>query len=262
MKKYNYFLTALVVSLLTLSACGNTNEKKETDSSLEKGLVLTAASEADFDETANSIDDLTDASDFVAEVKVTRTDAYVYPDTDMIYTIITPEILTLYKGSYQGENLHLCGGHMSYAEYYSAPIFQEENWHTFDTSAYTKDELKQAQVYWNWCNNYVPSEGDTLLFFGIRDENGDYQMTYSYQGMFRLEGDRWTNQALIVNKNGWQEPLAADLLSLSGAEAAAPDDADTFTSDGITYNKPQSTYDTVVSVPKETLAALIDETCA
>lgn len=256
MKKcYSVFL-AFAFCLPLLSACADSTVEESNSS--KKGLVLTATTHADFDELAYTLGELEEESDFIAEIKVTETSTYVYPDTDSIHTLLTPEIVEIYKGSYNNEKLDLCGGYMNYADYYSAPIFQEEEeWNTFNTSAYTEEELTTAQVYWDFCNNYVPEVGDTLIFFGKRDANGNYYVTNDYQGMFRLDGDNWTNQALIVNDNDWQEPLVTDLLSLSGAETVESDEIVTFTRDGITYDKPQSTYETMLSIPTDTLIAAI-----
>ena len=251
MKKYGFSLLALASCAALLSGCGeNANSTAEGSTASKEGVVLLASSEAEFAETADTLQELAASSDFIAKVKVTEADAYVYPNTDAINTKITPEILELYKGTYDGEALDLCGGYMRYSDYYSAPIFQEEGWNTPDTSAYTEEELKTAQIYWDWCNNYVPAVGDTILFFGKESDNNTYTLTNSYQGLFRLAEGNWINQALEA---GGADALANDLLTLSGAAAVADTPTVTFTCDGITYTKQKANHEAVVSIPEETL---------
>lgn len=221
------------------------------------GLVLTATTTSDYAELAYNVEELTEKSDFIAKVQVQETSGYVYPDSDMIYTQITPEVLEIYKGDYNEEKLELRGGYMTYADYHSAPIFQEEDVTSFDTSKYTEKELETAMIYYNVADNYIPQTGDTLLYFGVRSDNGNYQTTYDYQGLFCLKDGAWTNQALTVDGD-WQEPLATDLLTLSGAAAVdAGQQAVTQTIDGITYTYSKSNHETMVAVPNKALIAAI-----
>ena len=276
MKRNNYILITSTLCLSILSGCvgqaasteqpangwreGHTiHATADQTASTEQpanGVIMTIPSpKVEFVDSADSLDELIAASDLIAEITVAETDFRISSTSKQIYTKITPEIKKVYKGSFEDAVLELTGGYADYTTYTDAVSYELDSEHT-------EGERKSALVYADWCNTYIPTVGDTLLFFGKYTNDDTYTLTNGYQGMFRLEGDRWTNQALIIDDKGWQEPLATDLLSLSGAEAAAPDDADTFTSDGITYSKPQSTYETEVSVPTETLAALIDETCA
>lgn len=259
MKQKHTIILTSVLCISLLSGCGNATATDSKSSAEKEGVVLTASSEADFTELASTLDELIASSDFIAKVKVTETSAYVYPETDMIDTLITPEILEIYKGSYNGEKLELCGGYMSYKDYYSAPVFQgEDAWHTFDASAYTEEELETAQVYWDWCNSYVPVADDTIIFFGNLLDTGNYYLTNGYQGLFRLNGDSWTNQA-IANDDSYQDPLADDLLSLSGAESVSCDTATTFRQNEITYTLPKSAYDSVIAIPEDTLTTRISD---
>ncbi len=66
--------------------------------------------------------------------------------------------------------------------------------------------------------NYIPEIGDKLIFFGIRDRNNEtenYYVTYSNQGIFLCDNNGTiSNQALLVDDNGFTEPLAKDLTKL------------------------------------------------
>ena len=83
-------------------------------------------------------------------------------------------------------------------------------------------------------------------------------LTNAYQGLFRLEGENWTNQALVTGTASQQEPLVTDLLTLSGASTAdCPDTGMTQTIDAVTYTYPKSDYDTMVSIPESSLITAI-----
>lgn len=253
-------LAYLLVPALCLGALAGCGEAQQTDSTADTktGVMLCEKTDADFSKCADSLEKLVAHSDFIAELKVTAADAYVYPDSDIISTAITPEILTLYKGSYNGEQLHMSGGIISYQEYCSALVFQQEGIPQWDLSSqYSADELASARIYSDFCGNYVPQVGDTLLFFGVKDDQGGYYVTHDYQGLFRLDEGNWTNQALEIQAD-WQEPLATDLLTLSGAALTDTPAPNTYTFDEIRYEAPRSENTSALSIPQTALQNTID----
>ncbi len=260
MKNYRTLALASTLCFALLStACGSSNTTDSSSKTADNGVVLTAKSDADLVHQASTLQELIDDSDFIAKVKVTKVTSSVYQDTDSVLTSITPEILELYKGTYQGETLDMYGGYISYSDYQSAPIFQEDGAsQPFDVSSYSEKEIDTAQVYWDWCNVYIPTADDTILYFGKQSDDNSFMLTNAYQGLFRLEGGNWTNQALVTGTASQQEPLVTDLLTLSGASTAdCPDTGMTQTIDAVTYTYPKSDYDTMVSIPESSLITAI-----
>lgn len=105
----------------------------------------------------------------------------------MIYTNLTPEIINIYKGSFNNELLTVSGGYMNYKKYANSPEIIKEFGHALDTSEYSEKELETAEIYYDLYGNYIPEIGDKLIFFGIRDRNNEtenYYVTYSNQGIF------------------------------------------------------------------------------
>lgn len=259
-KKHFAVLTfALCFSLLS-TACGTSKNSTESTQT-QKGLVLTVSSTADFVDQATTLQELIDSSDIVAKVNVQKVDSCVYKGTDSVVTSITPEILEIYKGTYNGETFDMYGGYISCAEYQNAPIFQEnDDALPFDTSSYSESEINNAQLYWDWCNVYIPSAGDTLLYFGKVSDNNNFFLTNAYQGLFHLEDGNWTNQALITGSQTQQEMLVTDLLNISGSSAVeSPQTGISKTIDAITYTYPGSDYDTMISIPESALTEAIQK---
>ena len=105
-KKHFAVLTfALCFSLLS-TACGTSKNSTESTQT-QKGLVLTVSSTADFVDQATTLQELIDSSDIVAKVNVQKVDSCVYKGTDSVVTSITPEILEIYKGTYNGETFDM-----------------------------------------------------------------------------------------------------------------------------------------------------------
>lgn len=259
MKKAFVFCMAVLSGAALLAGCGASGESAASPENT--GVLLTAKTTSDLEEVAYTLTDLVEASDFIATVQVAETHEYVYPDTTYIQTQITPQVLTVYKGTYNGEFLEIEGGCMDYNDYTSAPIFQQESIQTFDVSSYSVEELDTARVYEARNNGYVPQAGDTLLFFGKQADADTYYVTYGYQGVFVLQDGSWYNPGLVVEENDWQEPLVTDLLTRSGAAVVESPAASVQTIGERIYTLPSSDYDTILIIPEETLlTAILEET--
>lgn len=230
--KINRIFTAglLICSLLLSAGCGSDSTADISDSQAvqkaEHNVVNVAKSYADYAELADTLEELISESDFIAEVKVTDTSSYIWPDTDMIYTLLTPEVINVYKGTYNNELLNVGGGYMNYKEYANSPEVIKDFGRALDTSQYTEEELKTAEIYYDLCGNYIPEVGDKLIYFGIRDRNGDtdnYFITYTFQGLFLCNGDSVSNHGLEINgSGGFTEPLAKDLMQkFSGTQTSS-----------------------------------------
>lgn len=123
-----------------------------------------------------------------------------------------------------------------------------------------RTKINNAQLYWDWCNVYIPSAGDTLLYFGKVSDNNNFFLTNAYQGLFHLEDGNWTNQALITGSQTQQELLVTDLLNISGSSAVeSPQTGISKTIDAITYTYPGSDYDTMISIPESALTEAIQK---
>ena len=66
MKKHSCVLLASILCLSSFSACG---EQKVPEENTKEGIVLTATSEADFVELADTLEELAMSSDFIAKIK-------------------------------------------------------------------------------------------------------------------------------------------------------------------------------------------------
>lgn len=217
----------LPLSLL-LTACGGTEAAEQAEvttdgADVQHNVIFTAKSMPDYAHIAGSVAELAEDSDFIAEIKVKNIASYVYPHSDEIHTQVTPEIIQLYKGSYQDQPLDVYGGYMDYTDYVDQAFSSQYD--TLHVDGLTEEELQSGEVYYNLCNCHIPEIGDTLLFFGTISEDGSQiAVTNTYQGLFLCDGDTLTNPALIVeNSSGWQEPLVQDILQqCSDVTIAAP----------------------------------------
>lgn len=254
MKRIAFFVLPITITTALLLGCSN-----NTTQSARKGIVFNASSQADFNELASTLNDLENKSIFIAKVSVEEAHSYVYPNSDDIYTQITPNVLEIYKGSYNNEKLELYGGEMLYTDYYNALSDEDKEMNSFDTSKYSQNEIDSARVYWNFCNLYVPQVGDTLLYFGVRSDDGNYYVSYDYQGVFLLQDGNYVNQALIVDQNNWQEPLVTDLLSLTETKIVDSTENLVRTIDNVEYTYHQDSYSTMVAIPENTLIRAIQE---
>lgn len=221
MKRLSLFLSALgCLSLILSSGCENNTKTAKTESSqgenvqsIEHNVINSLSADAELVKTAQSFEELADASDFIAEVKITDTSSFVPEGTIKICTEMTPEIIKTYKGEYNGNSLIITGGYMNCREYAMSEEFFSMPKNPMDVSKFTEEELETGEIYFNWLNNYIPDPGDTLIFFGCEATDGNYYVTYDYQGIFLGENDTISNQALVMNDNsGYTEPLVKDLM--------------------------------------------------
>lgn len=207
-------ILSLPVICALITGCASSEENQSCSVSREDRIVHTISANADFAEFAYTLDELKNASDFIAEVKIVETEAFLKDEQSVIFTEMTPEVIKIYKGEYNGESLVMGGGYMDCLQYADAEFFRAAD----INMEYTDEELENGLVYYDWCNNYVPEVGDNLIFFGVLDDDGNYAVTYSYQGIFLCEGENVSCQALSVERDGWTEPLAEDLFDKFGSE--------------------------------------------
>lgn len=209
MKKLKLIASILACTIIC-SGCSNVSAEQESSKSENPrdNVVMVNKVEPDMVECAYSLEELYNKADFIAEVEVKSAETKLFGSIE--YTLITPEITTLYKGSYNGEILKLRGGYMKFDEY-ATGIKESIGINLSD------DEKNNGYIYINWCNNYIPEENDKILFFGNTDERevfeGMYSKTYGSQGLFLIDEENNTliNHSLCINQT-FAEPLAQDLI--------------------------------------------------
>lgn len=217
-KKIIFIYTIATSAILMLNGCNDNNssnsavEKTTKNQSVKHNVVKVIESSGDMYKSAKTFEELVDDSEFIAEVKITETTSSISTMGNMIYTNLTPEIITLYKGTYSGEKLSMYGGYMNVKEYYSSDISKAALKDNSSQTDCSEKELESQEIYQNWFNSYIPDVGDTAIFFGNLAKDGTYRITYEYQGMFKCEGNDVSNQALVINdKSGFTENLVKDL---------------------------------------------------
>ena len=80
----------------------------------------------------------------------------------MIYTNLTPEIINIYKGSFNNELLTVSGGYMNYKKYANSPEIIKEFGHALDTSEYSEKELETAEIYYDLPVIIVATKADKI----------------------------------------------------------------------------------------------------
>lgn len=234
--KRTTLITLIIMSLLIAVGCGDRETAENVQSSVmttetayttentaanvsqespKHNIVKTMSGESDYAELAHSLDELINASDIIAEAEVAETSSYVPDDSIMIYTSLKLENVKCFKGEYDGSALDVDGGYMKLKDYKGSKGVHEvmgdvnsEN----ALSARLTDEEPEQEIYYNCDNIYTPEAGDRILFFGQKNDNGKYYITYSYQGLFVLKDNVWQNQALQLEHLNFTEPLVKDII--------------------------------------------------
>lgn len=239
MKKFSFGLSIITCfSLLSMAGCN-----KEESSTAEKTSVIPPVSIEDCEfskipspsiewaELPKTLEELIEESDFVAEIEVADKITEL-GSGERMYSDITPNIKKVYKGSYNGNIIRITDGYMDYDSYI----------HGNDYVLSADENYKETKyVYSSWYNNYIPEIGDTLIFFGI-EADGGYYASPSYQGLFRCEGDKVSNQAL-----GLTEFLTKSLMNDFPNAEIVP----------CTYRL--SSNPEVLSIPKKDFVSKIDD---
>ncbi len=217
MRSQRYFAAAAAFCLALLAGCGG-ETGSTAERSVQEGKSLQSRTIVDMADEADTLQKLAEQADWIAKIQV---ESLSTVERDTAHTQIVPKVLETYKGSYDGQTLDISGGILPYAE---TKAYQSTDRHE------SGDET--ALFYACWSENYVPQEGDVLLFFGDTQNSANtYYELYSYQGMFLLEDGSYTNQALRTGTH----KLADDLQKLQGAAAADIPETFTRTENGFRY---------------------------
>ena len=196
-----------------VSLSSDSNNQTETASKQKHNVVRYVSSEAELADYAKSLDELIKSSELIVEAKVVATKSFVEKDSVIISTSMTPEIINIYKGEYNGEPLVVGGGYMKCKDYAEIDKFKDQELpNPLDKSTFTDKEL-EGEIYFNWMNNYTPEPGDRIIYFGSKSPlDGSYHVKNCYQGLFVCHGDTVENQAIEVGDNdGYVEPFAENI---------------------------------------------------
>ena len=221
MKRYPLILFCLW-SICLLQGCGGTSSAADADAAHEPFIALSVRTEPDLAHAAYTVEELYADSDVVVEgvVKsVSGTNDTLYY-SGMVYTQMQIEPIAVYKGQYENETLWMCGGTMPLSTY----VLNLEPDHPDKTVSYSAEEWEYGMVSQQFANNSAPQAGDRILFFGARDENdaNAFRNTNVTQGIYLCDDETLSTSALLVDENGFTEPLAKDILARCGGTVAAP----------------------------------------
>lgn len=224
MSKKIYPVLGIVLCFLACSGCDMKNAKSnKTEHTTGNGMPIVAELTGSFQLAyeAESLQQLYDDSDFVAEINVTDTEAVLMDDHAFIGTYFTAEIISSYKGEYHGERFYSDGGYMNLGEYLEKTGRSSEN------SEFTDEEKSNGCVYFNCMDSHVPETGDTLIFFGkYSEELGVIYATSTGQSIYCCDEENISISFQNTSNNAMPS-LAVDLLKNPDAAAESEQDVTT-----------------------------------
>ena len=133
-------IIALIAAVMCMPAAGCQNTDSAANTAEQQ--VILVQGEALWAESANTFDELYAASDLVMEITVADTEAvYVI---DSVETLITPEVVKVWKGDWQGEQLFVFGGDIS-AQDFKNTASENDRVHL---SGYSEEQLAESVVQW------------------------------------------------------------------------------------------------------------------
>lgn len=188
----------------------------QSETALSEPLVVNIGCIPEFAHTADTMEELCADSDVIVEGVVTVSEGALFRSSDIVYTRLQIEPLTVYKGEYHGETLQSHGGIMNLGAYCAAL--------GKTVLPYTTQELQTGIVHYEWVNNFAPQVGDHILFFGqydALDPNAIWN-TNTTQGLYCCDDETIYTTALHINENGWTEPLAEDMIARCEGTVTAP----------------------------------------
>lgn len=198
------YVAAFLCGLLTavLSACA--------DAESEASSVWQVSGNGDRNAAAFTLEELYAHSDLILRFTAGAVTHTVPPGTDRVMTVMQPQDVTAYKGSYQNEPLYTPGGIMPMQEY--TKLLGSIGLQGPDTSA------EWAEYHWE--NAPIIRQGDDVIYFGEYSPDGDgtVSSTYFTQGTFLLHGG-----VISVTKEQIDEPLFDDFSARFGTSVSAED---------------------------------------
>ena len=211
-------IIAAAALMLALTGCA-----QETQALPDEGraIVLDRQIEGDSDYLIASVEQLCKDADLVAAVTVTETTAEPLAGTLLLKTTAVYTDATVYKGASDADRFTTYGGTMPLKDYLA--LHPE-----LDSSAYSKDELKNGLARISRTKAHIPESGDRILFFAeYNAEQGRWE-TLGEEAVFLIDGENAVLEGLAVGTDGWTPPIAEDLMQY-GAEKTQTDNSLTVT---------------------------------
>ena len=201
------FLTVFCILLLT--GCGSATTAQTAAPPIEEQQAATTTTDAATEQTATALteplrigtyaipfycqmaenaDDLAAYSNVILEITVSEAEGF--REGDLVATAVTPEIIAVHKGDYQGENIYFMGGEMNLKEFYDSSTRSEK---AALASSATDEEMQTGIYYYSrkGCPQIQP--GERYLFFGTYIESGDYAgqllPLFEVDGFFACDDD-------------------------------------------------------------------------
>lgn len=192
----------------TVKADGVIEEKMESETTdvSNREIAFEVVSNFDYNALAMNFSELVSASDLIVKIKVLDTKPFIN-DEGMIQTEISPEILEIYKGTYEGQKLYVNGGEMPYEEYSNNETIKKlvaghEN-------PNGDEDNSGKYVRQNVDNQYIFHSGDEYIFFASkRGDSGLFFSQYAYQGTFKISDGVVENAAIT------DEPLQDNISQI------------------------------------------------
>ena len=223
--KRNCFTIIFVLALMSFFSCGAEKSEPEEGTTLEnkgeKNIVLALKNEAELEKCAYTFEELRDNVDFIAEADIVEAIPVIYEGLPYVNTELTPEIIDIYKGEYNGEKLVLIGGVISNKEY---SVIAENN-----NISFTDEELDTGYVSDEWFDMDYPEAGDKVIFFGNYSDDGRIYAAYDYQGLFTVDDGSVSISSLTADETGWYEDIAHDLEDNYNAKIELNESGETVT---------------------------------
>lgn len=197
-------LLALPVCGMLLCSCGTsgvammqtTQTPITEESSAAEPEIIRIEGEALFYAAAESVEELYDLAEVVLEFNSGEISTTAI--NDGVYTVITPQDVTVYKGDYDGSQLVAVGGAMNLKTYLDNVSALEQSY--FETFT---EERKENTVIESVTSGCILIESDTrYLFFGAKSDPeryGDmYSPVYTHQGYYVCDDSCiWLEQDMV-----------------------------------------------------------------
>ena len=200
MKKRNYAVLLCGLLMSGLSACADTGPKEPS--------VVRASGSGDRNAAAFTLEELCAHSDLILRFTAGSVTHTVSPGTDRVMTVMQPQNVTAYKGSWQNEPLCTPGGIMPMAEY--AGMLSGALCQGLDTSA--------EWIEYRWENAPLVQEGDDVIYFGEYSPDGTVNSTYFTQGTYLV-----SSGVIPVTEDQIDKPLYDDFSAQFGSSVSAED---------------------------------------
>lgn len=164
------------------------------NASTDPNDVFTIKSTADWVSASKDLESLYRESDLVMLANITKVD-YQAAKGGLIFSNFIPNVVETYKGSYDGRPIKSIGGIVDFSQY----IKNDDDPNTVKQFT-TPSGVQPKKVQLIFDEIYVVKPGEQYLLF-LKNNNGELNITNSYQGLFKVNGNTLSNKALKATEN-------------------------------------------------------------